>query len=141
MVSIDQSLFIQIANFLILIWILNAILYKPVRNVLLQRKEKVTGLERDIELSQKEAKEKEDAFSSGIREARTIGLKKKELLVQAAADEEKEIVRKINEKAAEDLARVREKIAQDADAVRASLLGEVDIYASEIGKKILGRAV
>ena len=141
MVSIDYSLFIQIANFLILIWILNAILYKPVRNVLLQRKEKVTGLERDVDLARKEAKEKEDAFSAGIRDARAKGLKKKELLVQAGADEEKEIIRKINEKAAQDMAKVREKIAQDAEAVRASLLAEVDTYAGEISKKILGRAV
>lgn len=141
MVSIDGSLFIQIANFLVLIWILNTILYKPVRNVLRQRKEKVTGLERDIDLAQKDAKEKSDAFSSGVRAARVKGLKEKEVLVQAAESEEKEIIGKINEKAAAELAKVREKIAKDAENVRNSLLKETDSFARDIGKKILGRAV
>ncbi|QTA93207.1 ATP synthase F0 subunit B [Desulfonema magnum] len=141
MVSIDGSLFIQIANFLILIWILNTILYKPIRNVLRQRKEKVTGLERDIDLSQKDAKEKSDAFSSGMKAARAKGLKEKDVMVQAAENEEKEIVGKINEKAAAELAKVREKIAKDAEGVRNSLVKEIDTFARDIGKKILGRAV
>lgn len=141
MVSVDGSVFIQILNFLLLIWVLNVIMYKPIRKILLQRREKVEGLERDIEAFGNEAKEKDSAFSSGMRDARAKGLKEKELLVQAAADEEKEIIGKINEKAQAEIAKVREKISQDADAVRAALMKEVDGFAKEISRKILGRAV
>lgn len=141
MVNIDGSLFIQIANFLILIWALNVVLYKPIRNVLLQRSEKVAGLEENIETFKKEAMKKEEAFSSGIRDARAKGIKEKEALMQAAMAEEKQIINKINERASEELAKVREKVAKEADEVRNTLLREVDAFAGEIGKKILGRSI
>jgi len=141
MVNVDESVFIQIINFLFLIWILNVILYKPVRNVLLQRKEKVTGLEEDISEFAKNAKEKIDAFSSGIKEARVRGVKEKDTIMEGAAVREKELIGKINEKAVSELAKVREQIAKDAEGVRISLMKDVDVFASDIGKKILGRAV
>ena len=141
MVSVDGSVFIQIVNFLFLIWVLNVILYKPVRNVLLQRKEKITGLEQDIDDFKRSAKEKNDAFSSGIKDARAKGLKEKEAILEVAANEEKEIIGKINEKAAANLAAIRDQITKEAEDVKASLMKEVDVFARNIGQKILGRAV
>jgi F-type H+-transporting ATPase subunit b len=137
----DWTLFVQIANFLLIVWVLNIVLFKPIRNILIQRKEKVTSLEQNVETSDREAKEKNEAFDAGIRDARAKGLSEKNVLLNEAADEEKEIVDKINQKAQADLAEVREKIAKDAEAVRASLQKEIDTFASAIGEKILGRAV
>jgi F-type H+-transporting ATPase subunit b len=137
----DWTLFVQIANFLLIVWVLNIVLFKPIRNILIQRKEKVTSLEQNIETSDKEAKGKNEAFDSGIRDARAEGLSEKNALLNEAADEEREIVDKINQKAQADLAVVREKIAKDVEVVRASLQKEIDTFASAIGEKILGRAV
>lgn len=141
MISIDGSLFIQIVNFIILIFVLNIVLYKPIRNVLLERNKKVVGLGESIETFNKDAKEKDDAFASGIRAARVKGLKEKEALLEVASEEEKKIIAKINEKAQADLAQVRSEIAKDAEEVRAKLQKEVDVFANAIGQKILGRAV
>jgi F-type H+-transporting ATPase subunit b len=137
----DESVFIQIVNFLLIIWILNLVLYKPIRNILIQRKEKIAGLDQNIETMNRDAKEKDDAFASGIKEARSKGLKGKEALLQEGADEEREIIEKINQKAQTDLAEMREKIAKDAEDVRTSLQKEIDAFANAIGEKILGRAV
>jgi F-type H+-transporting ATPase subunit b len=137
----DESVFIQIVNFLLIIWILNFVLYKPIRNILIQRKEKIEGLDQNIETITRDAKEKDDAFASGIKEARGKGLKEKEALLQEGAEEEREIIEKINQKAQADLAEVREKIAKDVEDVRASLQQEIDVFAKAIGEKILGRAV
>lgn len=141
MVSINGSLLIQIVNFIFLIWVLNVVLYKPIRSVLIQRKEKVAGLNDKVEFLLRDAKEKDDTFSSGLKEARVNGLKEKEALLQAAGEEEKKIIEKINKKAQADLAEVREKIAKDAEEVRKSLQQELDVFANAIGQKILGRAV
>ena len=137
----DWTLFVQIANFLLIVWVLNIVLFKPIRNILIQRKEKITSLEQNVETSDNEAKGKNEAFDSGIRDARAKGLSEKNALLNEAADEEREIVDKINQKAQADLAEVREKIAKDAEAVRASLQKEIDTFANAIGEKILGRAV
>jgi len=141
MVSIDISVFMQIANFLCLIWVLNIVLYRPIRNMLLERKGKISGLEEDVKSFSDSAKEKDSAFYDGLKSARVEGLNKKETLIQEAEEEEKKVVARINEKAQADLADVRSKIAKDAEAVKEQLLKQVDTFANEIGKKILGRTV
>ncbi len=141
MVSVDSSLLIQIVNFLFLIWALNVILYKPIRNILLQRKEMVSGLEEGIETADGDAQEKEKAFLEGIKSARADGLEKKKAMLEEAAQEEMAIVEKINSKAQADLAEVKAKIAAEADTVRETLRTELDTFANAIGQKILGRAI
>ncbi|MEA3415936.1 MAG: ATPase [Thermodesulfobacteriota bacterium] len=140
MVSIDGSLFIQIVNFIFLIFVLNLIVYKPIRKVLIQRGEKITGLEQRIDMVGKDIKEKDGAFNLGIKEAKAKGLAEKGVLLQQAADEESEVIEKINKKAQADLAEIRTKIAKDVESVSESLLQELDSFANAIGQKILGRA-
>jgi F-type H+-transporting ATPase subunit b len=126
---------------LFLIWIMNVILYKPIRNVLIRRKEKMGGLELNIATAVNDAKAKEEAFASGIKEARTRGMKKKDALIQEAAQEEKRVVEEINQKAQANMIEIREKISREAEGVQASLQKEIDSFAQAIGEKILGRAI
>lgn len=141
MIKVDGSLFIQIVNFLFLIWIMNVVLYKPIRNVLIRRKEKMGGLEQNIVSAVNDAKEKEEAFASGIKEARSRGMKKKDALIQEATQEEKKIVEEINQKAQANMMEIREKISKEATGVQTSLQKEIDLFAQAIGEKILGRAI
>ena len=139
MVSVDGSIVLQIANFLLLIWILNMVLYKPIRKILQERKEKMVGMQSDIDGSAQQVQSKEDAYVEGVRQARAAGQKEKEALMQAAADEEKAIIGKINEAAQSELKDVREKITQEVGTVKAALEDEIDAFADAIGQKILGR--
>jgi F-type H+-transporting ATPase subunit b len=141
MISINWSLLIQIVNFLFLIWVLNMVLYKPIRNILIQRKEKITGLQEGIEALEGNVKDKDGAFVSGLKEARAKGTKEREILLQAAGEEEKRIVEKINKEAQAELAEVREKISKDAEEARVALEQQLDVFANAIGEKILGRAI
>lgn len=141
MINVDGSLFIQIANFLVLIWILNIVVYRPIRKILIERNERIDGLEKGIETRFKDAQEKDEEFSRGIREARVQGVKEKDALLDEAAAEEKQIIAKINEKAQADLAAVRAQIEKDIDEVRSALQSQVDDFARAIGQKILGRTV
>ena len=140
MIVIDGSVFIQIINFVFLIWVLNTVLFKPIRKVLHQRNEKVTGLENNIDTYNRDSREKNASFEKGIKDARIRGLKEKEALLQAASDEEKRIIAKINENAQAEIASIREKITRDADRVRETLQQEVEIFAEQIERKILGRS-
>jgi len=139
MVSVDGSLVIQIVNFLVLIWILNMVLYKPIRKILLERKAKVDGLQSAIDGSAEEVDSKEAAYAEGVRQARAAGQKEKEAFLQAAAEEEKAIIGKVNESAQAELKEVKAKIAEEVGTVKAALEEEVDAFADAIGKKILGR--
>jgi F-type H+-transporting ATPase subunit b len=140
-VTPDGSIVIQIVNFLFTIWVLNLLLYRPIRKILTQRKEKIDGLELDIETSNNDVREKDDAFAAGIKEARARGFKEKDALLQQAGDEEKSIIADINRKAQAELAQIREQIKKDAEVARQSLQSEIDDFADQISQKILGRAV
>jgi F-type H+-transporting ATPase subunit b len=45
----DYTLFIQIANFLLLLVLLNAILYRPIRRILKNRREELDGFQKKIQ--------------------------------------------------------------------------------------------
>jgi len=137
----DWTTLIQAANFIVLIFILNIILYRPIRNILIQRKEKFDGLEQSVENATSDLSDKETTYASGIREARKKGMQEKDALLNEATEEEKKIIDKINADALAELNAVKAKVAEEANAARDTLLKEVDTFASEIGAKILGRAV
>ena len=137
----NWTTFIQAANFIILVFILNIVLYRPIRNILVQRKEKIDGLEQTVENATGDLAEKEATYASGIREARKKGLQEKDALVNAASEEEKAIIDRINAEALAELNTVKAKVAKEVDVARGTLLKEVDGFANEIGAKILGRAV
>ena len=137
----DFSVFIQMANFLILIMVLNILLYKPIRGILIQRREKIKSLEDGIDGFQADARDKEEAYVSGIKKARALGLKEKQSLVDAATEQEKAIVDKIHQQAQAVLVEIRKRVAKEASAAKEELLKEVDGFANAISEKILGRAV
>ncbi len=141
MVSVDGSLIIQIINFLVLMVVLNMVLYKPIRGILKQRKEKMAGLENRIGSCNQEADEHDRAFSEGIKNARAKGVLEKEVFLQAAAKEEKEIISKINKQAQAELAEVKVKVSREAEKVSKLLQKKINSFANDIGEKILGRTI
>lgn len=136
----DLSLIIQMINFLVLLWVLNLVFFKPIRNIIIQRKEKVDGLENGISNLSNEVTEKDNAYKNGLKEARAQGLKKKEAYIEEASQEEKEIIDQINKKAQARLAEIKQQVADETEKARSELEKEVDAYAKLIGEKILGRA-
>lgn len=137
----DWSLFVQMGNFVLLIIVLNVILYKPIRQILIERKRKIQGYEEGIEAIQRDASESEQSFQAKISEARQQGVQQKEALKQTGQEEEKRLISEINQKAQAELEAVRAQIAKDAEDVRRGLEKEIGVFSGTIAEKILGRAV
>jgi F-type H+-transporting ATPase subunit b len=136
----DISMVYQMINFLVLLFVLNLVLYKPIRNVLLERKAKIEGMQNGAEKAQSDLVAGEDAYNSGLKQARSKGLKSKEAFIEEASKEEKEIIDRINKKAQANLADIKKQVAQETEQARKALEAEVEVYAKAIGEKILGRA-
>ncbi len=136
----DISVIYQMVNFLVLLFVLNLVLYKPIRNVLLERKAKIEGMQKKAKKAASDLVAGKEAYKDGLKEARTKGLKEKETFIDEASREEKEILDKINKKAQANLAQIRKQVAEETEQARKSLEGEVEVYARAIGEKILGRA-
>jgi len=127
-------------NFLVLLFVLNLVLYKPIRNVLLERKAKIEGMQKGAEKASNDLVAGEDAYKDGLKQARSKGLKKKEAFIEEASQEEKEIIDRINKKAQANLVEIKKQVADETEQARKSLETEVEEYAKAIGEKILGRA-
>ncbi len=141
MISVSLFLFVQMANFILLIFILNAILYKPIRNILLERKKKIQGFEESIETCQRDADESEQTFKGKMSGARMKGVQEKDALKQAGEEQQRQLTEEISQKAQADLEAVRAQIAKDAGAARDKLKVEIKAFSGAIAEKILGRAV
>lgn len=139
MIKLDWTILIQMVNFIILIWALNYVAYRPIRGILAKRKEKVEGLESGIDRFESDAVEKADAIEAGIKEAREKGLKMKEAMAEKARQEEQQMLEKINQQARQDLEEIRSRVARETDEVRQSLQSQIEFFANEISKKMIGR--
>ncbi len=136
----DISLVYQMINFLVLLYVLNLVLYRPIRKVLLERKAKIEGMHTGAEKAAGDLVAGEDAYKNGLKKARAEGLVKKDAFIEEASGEETEIIDRINKKAQANLAEIKKQVADETEQARKSLEGEVEAYAKAIGERILGRA-
>ena len=141
MVSVDVSVFFQIVNFLLLIMILNLVLYRPIRNILAKRQEKINGLENNISSCYDDATNGKKSIDEKLNKARIDGIQKKDSLTQEALEEEKRIIGEINTKNLTRLNEIKEKVGKETVAAREKLSNEIQSFAEAISEKILGRAV
>ncbi len=141
MIDIDITMPIQIVNILILIVIMNAVLYRPVRTILEERRKKLDELADDAENFKKNAKRQLEDFERKMRDARANAKAKFDAArgeAQAVGTEELAKVRAESDAAkAEQL----KQVASQYDSARQQLQGQVDGFAGEMASKILGRAL
>jgi len=141
MVSVDGSVFIQIINFLLLIWLLNMILYKPIRNMLEERKEKIQNLESTVQKCNADAEASETSYKKGLDDARQKGLEQKNALIKEAEAHERTLISELNQKAMKEMEQIKQRIQNDVGKAKMKLAEEIESFAQAIGQKILGRAL
>ena len=141
MITIDTTMVIQIINILILIVVMNAVLYKPVRTILAKRKESLAELSNEIDTFKKNAELRQEEINRKLGDARNRAkeeLEKAKGAAQAASAETLAATRQ--ETTAEKNVQLQEIQKQFVDAQQ-QLKGQVDSFASDMATKILGRVV
>jgi F-type H+-transporting ATPase subunit b len=139
--AINYSLFIQIVNVLILLFILNIILYRPIRGILGQRKKEIDSFETMIgEFQEKSATRAEELEDSKVG-ARKEGFKAKEELKGVGLEQEKGMVQDALSSTMEKIDKAKLNIDDQMKNVRQSLENEVAVFSTELAEKILGRSV
>ena len=135
------TVFIQIASFLFLLYVLNLVLYRPIRKIVARRSEKVNSLHESIgdfrERSEQYGKELEE----GVKKARGEGFKEKDNLKKAGALVEKEVLQKAISSAEEKIGKAKDGIERSVKGARQSLDDELNMFAREVAEKILGRSI
>jgi F-type H+-transporting ATPase subunit b len=139
MIDIDWTLFMQIANFLILVFLLNMVLFRPIRGILKERQGILSGLQSDISsLSDSEQGLRQD-IQSELLSARKSGINKRDMIKQEGSAVEAGLMEKAKAEVDDEMARMAAKIKADVAAARDALKPQAESFAHDLATKILGR--
>jgi F-type H+-transporting ATPase subunit b len=141
MIMPDYTLFLQLANFLFLLFILNIILYRPVRQILGKRKAEVDGLQRSVSELEGNANRFAGELEEGMAKARKAGYQEKENLKNQGLEEEKSLLKEAASASGERMGQARTEMEKKLLEARGALAKELSLFSKELAEKILGRSV
>ena len=139
MIDIDWTLYAQIINFLLLVFLLNVVLFRPIRNALRERQAKVLAQEAEINLLTDQGRSLEDEILEELAAARRAGAGARETLKQEGAQAEATLLDDVKRQVELEWATVEKKIKADMAKARASLKTQTQSFAQLLATKILGR--
>lgn len=137
MLEFNYWFFVLAANFLVLLFLLNKILFQPMLKVFKEREEAIDGAldaAKDMEARKDEAIEKMKAeLSAAAQKAREVfdgikgeGQKKQKAMLEAA-----------NAEASKLIGEARDRLRAEADRARGALRGDVEKFSEEIVNKLI----
>jgi len=139
MIDIDWTLYAQIINFLLLVFLLNVVLFRPIRKALRDRQVKLLAQETEINVLTDKGRSLEDEIKEELAAARRAGAGARETLKQEGAQAEATLLEEVKRQAELEWATVEKKIKADMAKARASLQTQAQSFAQLLATKILGR--
>jgi F-type H+-transporting ATPase subunit b len=140
-INLDQTLIIQMINFLILLWILNRFLYKPILKILDERRGKIHASETEVEELKARAAGQWESYQRQLQEARIEANAEKERIKAEGAEAERRLLEEARAEAARLLEDSRRMIQEEVLKARDLLRAQAGAVASEMASKILGRSL
>ncbi len=137
----DGTLILHVLIILVMVYVLNATLLKPVNRILEARDKRTKGRLSEAQQILSDVSEKLREYERALREARgqSYAFAEKE---HAAALQERQVkLNEMRERLAESIKREKEGIKQQSEEARATLEVESRRLAREIGSRVLHRSL
>lgn len=138
MIELNITVWIQLANFLITLVVLNYLLIRPILSIIRERKEKVDGLVGDIDSFADRSRELLADYEAQLAQARAAAnVRRKEVKAEAETEERALLA----EAAKEAQARIRssqEAVREEAETARRALQGEMKSFVTAAVTKLVG---
>jgi len=141
MVDIDYTLFIQLVLFLLLIWILNQVLYKPLLRIMDRRKEILDKAQEEVKTVQETIDRRVAEYEEKIRAAKMEAMGQKGDLAKEGTQAAKVITDKAKTEIAGMMGEFQAKLEKELASARELLRNQSLRISSEIAEKVLGRSV
>ena len=140
MVNVDSSIFIQIFNFILLIWLLNIILFKPIRSMISQRKESIGSIEKRIIELNNSIETNKEKYKRQIDEINENAKRQKLDIIQTAENEGISKLKAIAKKGQEEYNKQKELLHRNIEKTKEEIKNDIQLFANNIFQKMLGRA-
>ena len=141
MIQIDYSLFLQIVNFVVLIFLLNILLYKPILSAIDKRKRRLEESEEEIRCLKQTVEEKAAACEEKVRSTRSEYLGRNKELVKEGADKAKEIIDETGREISLMVEEFSGRLQKEVEAARELLNAQSRALSVEIAEKAMGRKI
>jgi F-type H+-transporting ATPase subunit b len=128
----DATLLLHLVLVVVMVYVLNRTLLKPINDILIKREKEVTGRLKEAEAMAAESQDKLQKYNNALREARSEGYK---LLEKERADGLKEKEQKLRQSRDE----LSKQVAAQVDQIRKqeqAVKGELESQAATIGNLI-----
>ncbi len=137
MLEFNKWFFVLFVNFIILLFILNAILFKPLLQIFKEREDTVKG---DLDAAKDMKEKSEEGIARLNRELSESRSRAKELFETLKAEglgKQREVLSATEAEAVATLEKARAEIKVDAEKARQSLRADVDKFSDEIVRKLV----
>jgi F-type H+-transporting ATPase subunit b len=141
MVEINITIVIQVIQFLILVFILNRLLFKPISLVIEERQEKISAWEDKTRTLQDTVGEKLELYEVQLQEARAQAREKQEQLNGEVREEEEAKVKAASDEAMRIVDSAKQTLQQETERLRSELRQLAVETSKMMAEKVLGRKV
>jgi F-type H+-transporting ATPase subunit b len=137
----DGTLLLHVLIILVMVYVLNATLFKPINRILEAREKRTRGRLTEAEEILRSVSEKLSEYERALRQARGEAYSLAELERAGAMQERQVKLNEMRQQLAEAIAKEKEAIQRQAEAARALLEVESRRIAREIGSRVLSRPI
>ena len=137
----DLTFFVQMAIFLVLVFVLNALLYKPILNIIDRRKKQLEELENEIKLFNESVNTKAAEYEEKLKQAKANAAELKKAIIQEGNEQAKKIVDVVRAEIPVMTQEFQQKIEKEIQAARQILDKQSQNLSLDIAQKVLGRSV
>jgi F-type H+-transporting ATPase subunit b len=141
LIDLDGTLFVQLALFLIMLFVLSRFLFRPYLQMREQRGKGIDGARHEAHEMEARASKMVADYDAKLTRAKQRGGDERNRLRAEAATRERQVLGAARDEAGRVLGDARKTIAQQSDAARATLSAEAGTLARQMATKILGREV
>jgi F-type H+-transporting ATPase subunit b len=141
MIDINITLLFQIVNFLALLFLLNLVLFRPIRRIITKRKQVIDDFTVTISAMTKNAQDAMNRFAQKIREAREEGTARVQSLKEDAHEAEAKLIAQSNQAAQARVSQLRKQLDSEIQETRGQLQAQVQAFSQAVAEKILGRSI
>ncbi len=139
LISINATFWVQLGSFLIFLYVMNRIMFRPLLNTISQRKEHIAEFKQKIQAGKEDldrlSRDLESERATILREANKVLLSLEAEGEQQASEMVTDVTQQIAQLRNETERRVKDQVRQ----VRQELTGEVDALTMTIMEKVLQR--
>ena len=137
----DSTLFIQMAIFLALIFVLNFLLYKPILSIIDKRKKQLEEAENEIALFNESVEKRVAEYEEKLKQAKIKASELKKEIIQEGANQAKGIIDVVRNEIPVIAREFQQKMDKEVEKAKLILDSHSKSLSLEIAQKILGRPV